>query len=896
MADNTIEVKVVADTGDLSGPIQAAVESVKGQVNSLRSQLRSLGADFEAGKTSSGNYAKELVDLGDRLADAKGRLGGLTSALGGATGAAGAGGSAFNNMGSELRHVVAIFDEFSRGARGQMIGSIVALTRDSGLLGKVVGSLKGPFGIAIAIAGALAGAFVLLAMRAAEAAKQIREVSAAAAMQGRDVGAAVASAQRWTESMAKTGMLSHSSAQTVADAISKIPNIADETRDKIAGIGEALTVAMGGDAKKAAAEIDKAFGSISGLAHFADQNNMMTASAVEAMAKEKGAAAAYDAVIAQAQARLSGYSAAAKKAKEDAAGINAGANVMGYMPVPSSMVFPLQFPQGARGPSPQEWQLTSDIQTGAHDYEEMNALARQQDEILTSIRSGEAERLGLLDRAKAALMEIEEKMDTLRKKGEGHAGTREDESKAFDFTRHVHVPKAPSTAGADRAVREDYQAFAAEERDKLSAAQGNADAQNAILDAWRAKAAQSFAAGSAAYRKAMAEIERASQSIGRANFAQVMKDAESAIAGAHDQLREFRADMDAMAKLKQITPQQALGFDIEEVARAAAEARAKIQSAIDAAATPQHRADAQRLMNRTALRFNAEQAVDTDQYREAGAKAAEAFSKPFRETFDRLGSTLESTLTEYLIHGTSKGYGRKEVASLIQSAIGGGVDLVGGALSKVSAGPLAKLLGTQAKEGEGAGDVLGNALSGWVSKGLTSMFPSLGGMLGQGTQAAAQTANTAAVTALTVALTANTAAVTGAAATTGVAGAGLAAGAAGAAGAAAGGGGLFGWLGGLFAFKGGGVVPSASGGWALPNFAGAQPALLHAREMVLPEHISTGLQDMLGRGGGRGDTHLHVHGQIVDAPAVGRWFRDNKRLVASAVQGSFGPGGINPFR
>src|SRR5258707_9808072 len=38
-----------------------------------------------------------------------------------------------------------------------------------------------------------------------------------------------------------------------------------------------------------------------------------------------------------------------------------------------------------------------------------------------------------------------------------------------------------------------------------------------------------------------------------------------------------------------------------------------------------------------------------------------------------------------------------------------------------------------------------------------------------------------------------------------------------------------------------GIVPSAAGGWALPNFAGATPALLHAREMVLPASISEGL-------------------------------------------------------
>ena len=70
-------------------------------------------------------------------------------------------------------------------------------------------------------------------------------------------------------------------------------------------------------------------------------------------------------------------------------------------------------------------------------------------------------------------------------------------------------------------------------------------------------------------------------------------------------------------------------------------------------------------------------------------------------------------------------------------------------------------------------------------------------------------------------------------------GASLAGGAA-TAGAAAGGGGFFSWLGGLFSFAEGGIVPSAAGGWAVPNLAGATPALLHAREMVLPADISPG--------------------------------------------------------
>jgi hypothetical protein len=89
-------------------------------------------------------------------------------------------------------------------------------------------------------------------------------------------------------------------------------------------------------------------------------------------------------------------------------------------------------------------------------------------------------------------------------------------------------------------------------------------------------------------------------------------------------------------------------------------------------------------------------------------------------------------------------------------------------------------------------------------------------------------------------------------------------------------------------------VPSAAGGWALPNFAGATPALLHGREMVLPADISQGLQNMIG-GGGSGDAHFHAHFHgPADAPAISRWFRDNLHRNAGAVRDLFRSNTLTP--
>jgi hypothetical protein len=57
----------------------------------------------------------------------------------------------------------------------------------------------------------------------------------------------------------------------------------------------------------------------------------------------------------------------------------------------------------------------------------------------------------------------------------------------------------------------------------------------------------------------------------------------------------------------------------------------------------------------------------------------------------------------------------------------------------------------------------------------------------------------------------------------------------------------------------------------LPSFPGTTPALLHAREMVLPAPLSEGLQGMISQGGSGADMHLHFHGPS-DGPAVERWF------------------------
>src|SRR6185312_352883 len=286
--------------------------------------------------------------------------------------------------------------------------------------------------------------------------------------------------------------------------------------------------------------------------------------------------------------------------------------------------------------------------------------------------------------------------------------------------------------------------------------------------------------------------------------------------------------------------------------------------------------------------------VSEDQRRIAddARRQAEAVQRSYEAAFDRLGSSGRRTFNEMLTGQIGWAQGSQRLVQQVETFF---LEEIENIAARWTASGLASLVGgAQAAGATG----LGAGLMAMVGLNQPGGLFGTGLLAGAGgaAQATALTANTTALAASTAAITGLAAAMAGAAAVSGgsaaISGLGGAAGAA-AAGSAAGGG-FFSWLGGLFAFAEGGIVPSAAGGWALPNFAGATPALLHAREMVLPAPISEGLQQMIGSGGGSGQHfHAHFHGPA-DAPAIGRWFRDNMRQNASAIRDMFRQNALTP--
>ncbi len=106
---------------------------------------------------------------------------------------------------------------------------------------------------------------------------------------------------------------------------------------------------------------------------------------------------------------------------------------------------------------------------------------------------------------------------------------------------------------------------------------------------------------------------------------------------------------------------------------------------------------------------------------------------------------------------------------------------------------------------------------------------------------------------------------------------------------------LFAPLGALFALEGGGVVPSARFGWQVPSFAnGGIPAVLHGGEMVLPKHLSDGVQDAIGGGGfGGGGLTMNFHGPS-DGASIKRWVGDTLRQNPNYVSDLFRRNAITP--
>jgi hypothetical protein len=93
-------------------------------------------------------------------------------------------------------------------------------------------------------------------------------------------------------------------------------------------------------------------------------------------------------------------------------------------------------------------------------------------------------------------------------------------------------------------------------------------------------------------------------------------------------------------------------------------------------------------------------------------------------------------------------------------------------------------------------------------------------------------------------------------------------------------------VGSLFGFERGGIVPSAAGGMIVGPGHGTL-AMLHPREMVLPAHISGGLQRMVSGGTGPTASHnvnVNYHVNALDAKSVRSLLQEHGDTIANVLQ------------
>jgi hypothetical protein len=253
---------------------------------------------------------------------------------------------------------------------------------------------------------------------------------------------------------------------------------------------------------------------------------------------------------------------------------------------------------------------------------------------------------------------------------------------------------------------------------------------------------------------------------------------------------------------------------------------------------------------------------ETEQLNRQQAEARHTLDESFKHLAEPVERNISSALTDAVLGIRQRG-GLKEVMLDIEKSA------VGGIMNNLV---------------KGIGDSLIKPL-------FTSLFPQ-GGILGGVGNLLFGTSQEATKISLLSVIAANTGVIAGATTTT-AASTGTSAVGTGfsAIGAFSGIKSFFGWIGSFF--HQGGIVPSAAGGWALPAFAGATPAMLHSQEMVLPADLSQGLQNMI-RGGGAAHAavHNHFYGPA-DGASIGRWFSQNRGDLVAAIRGAWDAGALS---
>ena len=330
----SIEIRITADTGGIEAAkarlaeLKSALGATQGQMIALGGGTDELRAKSAALTAQIGQTRREIAGLASAAQDSSSALsasrGGAEVAAGGLKTMEGAS----RGLGQELRHGIALIDEFSRGARGAMVSSLVAAARDSGYLGTAIAALKGPFGVALAGSAALAAGLYLLIERAHETETALRGVyNASLLMGGVSPAGAELGARSAMTALGSSGVMGSSSIDKYVEAVYKLGDASDGAKQKLIALGPALYIALGKD-DKALEKYVAHFQDTSSLKSFIEEQGLATdaqSAAVDQAVQAKNADALRAIALDTLTKRLSGANAAIAQAGHTAnSGLAAG--------------------------------------------------------------------------------------------------------------------------------------------------------------------------------------------------------------------------------------------------------------------------------------------------------------------------------------------------------------------------------------------------------------------------------------------------------------------------------------------------------------------------------------------------------------------------------------------
>jgi hypothetical protein len=234
-------------------------------------------------------------------------------------------------------------------------------------------------------------------------------------------------------------------------------------------------------------------------------------------------------------------------------------------------------------------------------------------------------------------------------------------------------------------------------------------------------------------------------------------------------LRSFQSSMQVLVDQKQITTQQALGFDIEYTAQLHDQEAQRLQAVIASdSAIIEDKMKALQQLAMLDAQYTATVSENQRRIADEARAQAEAVARSYEAAFDRLGTSLTRTFNELLTRQTTWAKGSTQLIQQVETFF---LDEVETMAAKWAASGLASLVG-----GGFATAVTGAQATGTSGLGAGLMaligLNQPGGLFGTGflsgsggaAQTTAVTANTTALTASTTAITSLTAALTSSAA------------------------------------------------------------------------------------------------------------------------------------